>query len=1034
MNPLDHLAALQSPTYLSGKSAWLEHIPFVSVIVNLLSPAIFVELGSHYGDSYLAFCEAVKSSKLATRCFAVDTWQGDEHASHYGEEVYNALRLAHDPLYTGFSSLLRMTFDQAASSFADGSIDLLHIDGLHTYEAVKHDFDTWHSKLSDKAVVLFHDSNVRERDFGVWKFWAEISKQYPSFEFHHGHGLGVLGVGKALPLQVKSFLEADVEKYQQFLRYFSSLGAAITKHQLCRQSALDIEQLKSALEDKDRHIGNIESNFGNQKNQSQQLIGQLQSDVTSKNDHILNLEALHLGKQKQDSQLINQLQANQAKLQERLIELEKVQVKFTASVYQTAELKNLVDERTLEIQEYSKVVVDRDTRIATHLAALEAIKKSSSWKMTAPFRFFGHQIKRVLYLARLLPQQSQRLGGPLALTHRAATVLRTQGVDGLKKGVAHAGSPAKLAAHAAGIPDHGNNYAAWVEKFDKPTESKRQYLQKRMEQFSASPKISILMPTYNPPLKYLKAAIASVIDQVYSNWELCIADDCSTDPSVAAYLQALTADDSRIKVTLRTSNGHISAASNSALEISTGDFVALLDQDDLLAYDALFWIVAAINEHPQAQLLYSDEDKIDDAGTRTAPYFKSDWNPDLILSHNMFSHLGVYKSTLMRSVGGFKLGLEGSQDFDLVLRCSEQVEPAHIIHVPKVLYHWRAHPGSTALASSEKNYAILAGKVAIEEHLKRKRVQAQVSILDIKMYRVRYHLPEPQPLVSLIIPTRNGLHLLRQCLESILTKTQYKNFEIIVVDNNSDDPECLAYLSSLQDQKVVKVLRDERPFNYSQLNNSAAKLAKGQYLGLINNDIEVISPLWLEEMVGLAMQPDVGAVGARLWYPNHTLQHAGCVLGILGVAGHAFRHLGRNDPGYFGRAQVIQSLSAVTAACLVIKKSIFDEVNGLDEVNLKVAFNDVDFCIRVRDAGYRNVWTPYAELFHHESATRGIENTPAKQERFSNEVNYMLTRWKDALAHDPAYNLNLSLAHEDFSLAWPPRRTGYLVCEPAGSV
>jgi len=374
-----------------------------------------------------------------------------------------------------------------------------------------------------------------------------------------------------------------------------------------------------------------------------------------------------------------------------------------------------------------------------------------------------------------------------------------------------------------------------------------------------------------------------------------------------------------------------------------------------------------------------------------------------------------------RKLNGFREDYVGAQDYDLALRCIEQLTPRQIVHIPRILYHWRIHPGSTALAGSVKNYALLAGERALNDHLARTQVSAKAELLSFGMYRVRYDLPTLVPLVSLIIPTRNGLHLIKQCIESIIAKTTYANYEILIVDNNSDDPDTLDYFTRLAEDSRVRIFRDERPFNYSALNNAAVQQAGGEYICLINNDIEVISPEWLEEMMGLAIQPGVGAVGACLWYPNDTLQHGGCITGLGGVAGHSHKHLPRGDFGYFRRVQLIQTMSAVTGACLVVKKNIYQEVGGLDETNLKVAFNDIDFCLRVREAGYRNIWTPFAELYHHESATRGFENTPEKKERFAQEMQYMKKRWGISLLNDPAYSPNLTLDHEDFSLAWPPR-------------
>ena len=374
----------------------------------------------------------------------------------------------------------------------------------------------------------------------------------------------------------------------------------------------------------------------------------------------------------------------------------------------------------------------------------------------------------------------------------------------------------------------------------------------------------------------------------------------------------------------------------------------------------------------------------------------------------------------MQQVGGFRTGFEGAQDYDLALRCCEAISETAIIHIPRVLYHWRAHGGSTALAGDEKPYAALAGVRALDEHLQRTHCDGHTELLPFGMYRVHYALPSDNPLVSLIIPTKNAHALVKQCIDSILEKTTYPAYEIILVDNGSDDADSLAYFETLKALPNITVVRDDGPFNYSAINNRAVEHANGEVIGLVNNDIEVISPDWLSEMVSIALQPGVGAVGARLWYPDDRLQHGGVIVGVGGVAGHSHKFLAKGDVGYFGRAGLIQELSAVTAACLVIKKSTFHQVKGLDEVNLSVAFNDVDFCLRVQEAGYVNVWTPFAELYHHESATRGEEDTSAKKNRFMAEVLYMQSRWPD-LERDYAYSPNLTLEHEDFGLAWPPR-------------
>lgn len=637
------------------------------------------------------------------------------------------------------------------------------------------------------------------------------------------------------------------------------------------------------------------------------------------------------------------------------------------------------------------------------------------------------QASRTRRVVKLVPAAIQKGGGIWSTSQRAFKVLRASGFSGLRRSTAllekqHLSG--QVAPVFVQLPEgpfvNINDYDEWVRRYDTTDATLRTKLRNQMAGFTKNPLVSIVMPTYNPNPIWLEAAIESVRKQIYPHWELCIADDSSTDKRTRSLLQSYTLKDPRIKVVFRAENGHISAASNSALALTSGEWIALMDHDDVLAEHALFWVVDAINSSPEIRVIYSDEDKMDVDGRRSEPYFKSDWNIDLFYSQNMFSHLGVIQADLLKEVGGFRLGFEGSQDYDLILRCIERIAAQQIHHISRVLYHWRVHPESTAQSTGAKPYAQLAGERALNEHFQRAGIKGSVSYMGYG-YQVKYDLPDPLPLVSLIIPTRNGLALLKQCINSILSLTTYWNYEIIIVDNGSDEAETLAYLSSFEGLPGMRVIRDGREFNYSALNNLAVNEAQGELIGLINNDIEVVSPDWLSELVSIALQPGVGAVGARLWYPDKTLQHGGVVLGIGGVAGHSHKTLIQGQDGYFCRAKLTQSFSAVTAACLVVSKQKYLSVGGLNEINLKIAFNDVDFCLRLREAGWRNVWTPYAELFHHESATRGTDASPEKQERFSSEVRYMLARWGESLQNDPAYNANLTLEHENFTLAWPPR-------------
>jgi len=569
-----------------------------------------------------------------------------------------------------------------------------------------------------------------------------------------------------------------------------------------------------------------------------------------------------------------------------------------------------------------------------------------------------------------------------------------------------------------------NAYKRWMRDYDTLSNANRGAIAKHIQRLPWRPLISVVMPVYETNERLLREAIASVRTQLYPHWELCIADDASPSPHIARILTEAAAQDARIKWVRRETNGHVCVSTNMALDLATGEFIALMDHDDLLAENALYEVAVELNGHPKTDMLYSDEDHVDMQGRRKTPYFKTDWNPDLILGHNFVSHLGVYRRTLVKQLGGFREGYEGAQDYDLTLRVADATTPDRIRHVPSVLYHWRRNVENGTFSERQSERCAAASRLAVADHLARRGEKADVvpHPLIPNWQRVVRPLPSPQPLVSLIIPTRDKADLLRACVQGILRRTNYEPLEVIIVDHESREPETLTLFKYLAQDPRVRIIPYQGPFNYSDINNFAIAQAKGSIIGLINNDVAVIGPDWLGEMVSLAVLPGVGAVGAKLLYPDNLVQHAGVVLGPGGVAHHFHHKLGRHEVGYFGRAMLVSSVSAVTGACLVLRKAVFDEVGGLDAANLPVAFNDVDLCLRIRDRGYRNVFTPHAELYHFESASRGSDMRPERIEGFKSECNYMRQRWGKLLDCDPFYNLNFSLDGDVFALAHPPRR------------
>ena len=555
------------------------------------------------------------------------------------------------------------------------------------------------------------------------------------------------------------------------------------------------------------------------------------------------------------------------------------------------------------------------------------------------------------------------------------------------------------------------DYAKWREG-DFLTDKERQDQKKR--KWKQPVKISVLVPAYRTPESYLRQMIESVQAQTYENWELCIADGSGKEESLEKIVSQYAAKDSRIRYQLLDKNEGISGNTNAAIRMASGEYLAFFDHDDLLAEDALYEAAGA-SEEQKAELIYTDEDKVRaDLSEYFQPHFKPDYNPDLLCANNYICHLVVVKKELADRVGGLRKEFDGAQDHDFLLRITERTD--RIVHIPKVLYHWRIHKASTADNPASKLYAYQAGQKAISEHLKRLGLEAEVSqTKDFGFYRVSYPV-QGTPLVSIVILNKDEKDTLKACLESIKEKTTYPSYEIVIVENNSQTSEIFEYYKEIDGKDGIRVVTWKEPFNYSKINNFGFQYAKGDYVICLNNDITVITPSWIEEMLGYCQRPGTGIVGVRLYFPDDTIQHAGIIVGMGGCAGSLFVGMNRKRTGYMHKAALVQDLSAVTAACMMVKREAFEAAGGFEE-SLAVAFNDVDFCLKVRRAGYLVVYNPYAELYHYESKTRGLEDSPEKQRRFQSEIEYMRCHWLDILKRgDPYYNRNFSLKDCNYSI------------------
>lgn len=924
------------------QSAWLEHGPFAFWLIDAIRPASLVELGTHNGFSYFSFCQAVQQLGLSTACYAVDTWEGDEHAGFYGENIYAQVAGVNGQQYSGFSTLLRCRFDEALTYFGDGTVDLLHIDGRHRFEDARHDYETWGPKLSPRGVVLFHDINVRERRFGVWRLWEELSAQYPSFAFLHGHGLGVVAIGPDVPDGLRPLLDADASQTDLIRTVYARLGLAI-------QRQYELDQTRYALH-----------------------------ETMATRDKLRSMLAHEAGA------------AKAARAEAQAAQARAEQITQSSLWRATRPLRGIINWTPRP----ARMVLRRGVK--------------ALWWAATP-----HRMPQRLTTLRVRPQEGRPaspsrlwrvLQKNLQVAWRASKSPRLPApLRALRRQVSHSAlfHAIRDALHARQVSDH--DYTAPNRPAD---------LGARIGALARRPVFSVVVPLYDTPMDVFGKMTASVLAQWYPQWELILVDDCSPDQSVRDAARAL--DDPRIRLLCLDRNQGIAAATNHGLAQAHGDYVVFLDHDDELTPDCLFELATCIaDEDPD--YLYSDEDKIEPDGSFSDPFFKPDWSPDTLMSLMYTGHVSCVRRTLLEQIGGLRPEFDGAQDWDMVLRITETAK--RISHVPKVLYHWRITQHSTASDPSVKPYAIEAGRRARQAALDRRGLAGTTEAIPEHpgFFRVRYDV-QGTPLVSIIIPSKNNGTVLKRCIETIVQRSHYRNFEIVLIDNGSTDPATLACLAELGKIPQLRIIRHDAPFNYSEINNLAAHAAQGSLLLFLNDDTEVLSQDWLERMAGYAQLDHVGAVGAKLLYPRHLkIQHNG-IINLADGPSHAFHRGNAATPGYFMRNLIEYDWCAVTGACLMIERRKFDEVGGFDET-FPVAYNDVELCFRLLEHKYFNVICPTVQLIHHESLSRGIDTkNEVKTRRLMQDHERLYRIHPQFESHDPFHNPNLAPDNLFFAL------------------